>query len=59
MRLGSGLEILLRYLKIKRTKNTNNLPPWPNTHIIKFIDLDPIEEYLEDRLVPIEDLKEF
>lgn len=59
MRLGSGLEILLRYLRIKRTKITNNLPQWPNTHINKFVDLDPIEEYFEDRLVPIEDLKEF
>lgn len=45
-------------LVIKRVMMTNNPPPRPNSHNINFVDLDPREEYLEDSLVPFEDIKE-
>lgn len=32
-------------------------PPRPNTHIINIMDLDPREEYLKERLVPMKDFK--
>lgn len=31
-----------------------NLAP----HIVNFVNLDPIEKYMEERLMPIKDLKE-
>lgn len=35
-----------------------NMPPCPNAHNVNFVNLDPREEYLKDRLVPKIDLKD-